>query len=554
MARIKLSSVALARVFICALALSNSAWADGQKPSLRKTALEQRLDGIRDLAFGTSKVKVPAMRFSENALLKYSEAIWQDKREVGHSFSWEETARHNWAIFVRARNQLGNEVPPRDGLEKAIQFYDLVISFQELRMAGLRFHLDTLTSYARFHRRSELSMTEAERAKLMQHLERLQSRLKYRIAVSTTLFWELQSKHQTDPRERENATSKALQARRELPELARKADTKLLKELSTKWENEIFNKIIPQLRIDYPSFLASQIKTLQKQLPALRKLSWTDARWRTWEAKLFYTCEELCVLTDRSSVHLLNMLWLHTSRGMFQRSYGESKGLMPNPLQLPDWREQEVFFREAGRKDIQQFRSFLNALEKSYSDSSNFIYVEDWWTKHGKDIPPRLFDAVIQDATGWLEVVPATRQVFHEEISRLAGVPKYKERFDRLTAEEQKSGQRAVSRTLKDVMKDFDTSAVQHVRDDLDVLEYMLKTYPPETLAVVKVDKEDRSVRERLKLQHVRLLKAHQAAKAYTELHAQMNQDIAKVSQEYRKMMLGFALNVTFHARAAAKE
>jgi len=554
MACLKLTSAALASVLICALALSHSVRSDEQKPTLRKTALEQRLDKLREVAFGASKVEPVAMPLNEGALRKYLDAYRQENRQKGSSVGWEAITRHNWALFAIARNQLGNEVPPRDGLGNAIHFYDLTLSLLELSMTGLRYHLDTLSSYTAFQARSELSMSEDEEARLMKHLDLLQSRLESRIAASKTLFWEHESKSQADLRERETAEREALEARRILPESARKADMKSLQELSTQWENEIFNKIIPQARVDYPSFLAGQGKTLQKQLPTLQKLSWTDNRWRTWEAKLFYTCDELCNWTDRTALHSCNLLWLHTSRGMFQRSYGESKGRMPDSLDLPDWREQEVFFREAGRKDIQRFRNFLDALQKSYSDSSIWIDVEDWWTKHGKDIPPRLFDAVIQDATDWLEDVPATRQVFHEEISRLAGVPKYKERFDRLTAEEQKRGQHAVSRTLKDVMKEFDASAVQRVREDLEVLEYMLKTYPPETLAIVKVEKEDRSPRERLKIQHVRLLEPRQAAKTYTELHGQMNQDVAKVSQEFRKMMLGFSLNVTFHARAAAKE
>jgi len=543
----------LAFVFMLAVALSRPAWVYGREPSLRKTALEQRLDSIRDLAFGASKVKVPAMPVNEEALLNYLAAFRQEKEKTGSSFSWEDTARYNWARFAVARNQLGNEVPPRDGLETAIQFYDLVLSFQELRIAQLRYHLDTLSSYTAFYRRSDMSMTEHEEARLMEHLDQLQSRLENRIAASKTMFWEQESKRH-DSRERERAGREARRVRQLLPGPARRADTKSLKEFSTQWENEVFTGIIPEARIDYPSFLRREIESLQKQLPALRKLSWTDPRWRTWEAKLFYACDELCSWTERTAVYQCNVLWLHASRGMFQRSYGESKGRMPDRLELPNWRKQEVFFGDAARKEIQQLRKFVNAVEKVYSESSIWIDVEDWWVKHGKDISPRLFDAIIHDATSWLEDFPATREVVHEEISRLAGVPNYKDRFDRLTEEEQESGQRAVRRTLKDVMKDFDTSAVQHVRDDLDIFEYMLGTYPPETLAAVKVDTQGRSGKERLKHWHGRHLDSQQAAEAYTDLHVQMIEDMRTVSQEFRKMMLGFSVNTTFHARAAAKE
>src|SRR5262249_23931928 len=89
------------------------------------------------------------------------------------------------------------------------------------------------------------------------------------------------------------------------------------------------------------------------------------------------------------------------------------------------------------------------------------------------------------------------------------------------------------------------------LRQDLDLMQSLLKTYPAKNLVLVREPKWASEPKGRLRAQDCRDLDDAAAARAYLRLHEQLIEDWRFFIQEETRYLVAIDLNISMHGRAA---
>jgi hypothetical protein len=180
--------------------------------------------------------------------------------------------------------------------------------------------------------------------------------------------------------------------------------------------------------------------------------------------------------------------------------------------------------------------------------------VAEFVVLRGGEIVEALLDGLVDDLIDWMGALPHTQRTVKDQILRAVGFPQGKDRLAALTREELKGVERHLVMSYQEIREGFDRDTLYRLRQDLDLLEALLRNYSPRGLLRVGEPVWQGEPTERIGLADCRALPPAAAARAYVRLFEQIEQDWDAVSAEHARYLVRLNARISFHNRGTLRQ
>lgn len=541
------------------LRCSGAAYGDQEPhPQTEMEEFRSHLAAMHRLVCGSEPREFPSEPWTDHALNEYLQQF--TTRRIGRiksPFTSQVTEPYalllngNVAVLARARLAIRTKSPMQGAKEDSLAFYDSQITRQQVILSDLLLGLETLERYQEFSQTESLALDVTVQRQLTKQLGELERSVRERLLVGRAMYARHLLDHPPKDVQRDIVEQRLTRLMRalccdelaaEIPNLRKRADELEAKIQQDPVAGTAVAAYLESLQQHYKSLVERNRESAKRRLGSVERSDMERSRARAAAELSSYVG---FLMERRIESIQLCVLQNHTRRysGVGYSFDGEIT-LPTNHLSLAN------YFEKRATCEIASVRSFLKAFEEKALSEGFVEHLEDWWVKRGRQLPLTLLDALIDDFTQWMEGLPSTRQIAKKELLRILGFPESKSRIADLTDEEELRVQFLMRRSIRDITRAFDRDKIYFIRQDLDTLESLLKSYPTRELVLVEKSSWLEKPEGRIRIQDCKGLTEAAAVEAYRCLFQQLADDCSAFADEHRRYVVAVDLNITMHLRA----
>ena len=524
---------------------------------------EKHLKNVVELVHGERRNPLPPKPWTEDSLDAYLSAYFKLVGETaalspekGGRLTYEHSKLMLAARTAKTRLLIKAENPARADQRDVLAWFDSWIAFHQIKIHELDLAFDWLGRYAAAKSKFGFSLDKRQEAELTEALAELEHAVRLRLITLRALFllYPPASFGMSPDKLREHLDETI----RLLPQEHRAKDLKRLNACVDEQDRKISATINRLLYHKVYNDLLKREKN--RAFDRLEKLKDGGSSPERREIEKQYSRANAEQMRNANVVYQWRVKNIHLS--LLQERIGQSAGdktrQMPPIVKLPpDHESMGKSLEKTGQQTIERMRLDLNIVEKVLEEQKKLplnVRIREWMEIRGKEVVAGALDALLDDMTEWMDSIPATRQRVKAEILFSIGVTQFQNRLKDLPKDQREKIEQYQRRSLKDIVLDFDRNTIDRIREDLTILEHLVKEYPTNDLVLVsKPSWSDEPKSRRVSLKDCTGLNNNEAARAYLRLFEQLDEDYADYFIERSRLLIGLELKIVAHLRAGAK-